>query len=90
MTTPKFFFIGRKALADTPERVKEALRLTPVAGVFVTCDLDAKLASELSEAVHGFHQPFAFVADFPFNIAHIDDQGKLVPGELPVIEEEKK
>lgn len=86
MEAPKLYFISRKALSERPERVKEAIRLTPLAGVFATCDLDAKLASEVSEAVHGFHQPFAVVADFPFELAHISDRGTLVQDELPVVE----
>lgn len=86
MSTPKFFFIGRKALADQPERVKEALRITPPEAVFVACDLDAKLSAQLTEQVIGGHRPLAIVADFPFDLALVDEQGRLVPSELPVVE----
>lgn len=86
MSAPKFFFIGRKALADNPERVKEALRITPVEVTFATCELDAKLASGVTDQVAGFHRPLAIVADFPFDLSYIDEQGRLVPTELPVVE----
>lgn len=83
---PKFFFIGRKALASTPERVKEALRITPVEGVFAITDIDAKLAADVSETVMGLHRPLAIVADFPFDLGYLDEQGRLVPSELPTVE----
>lgn len=86
MTLPKFYFVGRKALADTPERVQEALRITPVEGAFATCDIDAKLATKLTETVMGLHRPLCIVADFPFDLAYIDEQGRLVDTPLPVVE----
>jgi hypothetical protein len=82
---PKLILIGRKALADNPERVKEAIRLTPVEGTFVASELDALLAVAICPNVMGLHQPFAIVADFPFEIAAIVEGGKLIPGELPEV-----
>jgi len=85
VNAPKFYLIGRKALADHPERVKEAIRLTPVEGTFVASELDAMLAVAICPNVMGFHHPFAMVADFPFDIATITEGGRLVPGELPEV-----
>ena len=83
---PKLFLISRKALADSPGKVAEALRLTPITGVFAACELDAKIGAALSEQVMGFQTPFALVADFPFDIAYIDSDGHLVPAELKEVE----
>ena len=88
ITMPKLFFIGRKALADKKERVEEALRMTPIQTSFAVHALDAKLAEGLNAQVVGFNAPVAIVADFPFEIAYIDDNGSLVPGELPEITNE--
>ncbi len=88
VAVPRLFMFGRKALADKPERVAEALRLTPVQGTFVASEVDAMLAAAICPNVMGFHQPFAIVADFPFEMATIVEGGKLVEGELPEVPEE--
>ena len=94
VNAPKMIFIGRKALAKSPERVQEALRLISVAGTFAMSDLDAHLATVILPNVMGVHQPFAIVADFDFDIAAILEGGRVVPGELPEVpanpEEEQK
>lgn len=82
---PRLFLFGRKALADNPARVAEALRLTPVEGTFVASEIDAMLAAAICPNVMGFHQPFAIVADFPFDIATIVEGGKLIEGVLPEV-----
>jgi hypothetical protein len=88
VNVPKLFLIGRKALADSPERVIEALRLTPIQGVFVASELDALLADAICKNVMGLHQPFAIVADFPFEIASVNEGGRLVESKLPEVPEE--
>lgn len=85
VNTPKLFLIGRKALADRPERVQEALRMVTLGGTFAASDLDAHLATVVLPNVMGLHQPFAIVADFAFDICTIVEGGKVVPGELPAI-----
>ncbi len=83
LSTPKFVFIGRRALRDEPERVVEFLRTTPVTGSMASCALDAKLAECVCGPVMGATQTFGIVADFPFDLAVINDQGSLVAKELP-------
>jgi len=85
VNAPKLFLIGRKALADHPDRVREALRLTTLGGTFVTSDLDAHLATVVLPNVMGLHQPFAIVADVAFDICTIIEGGRVIPGELPEI-----
>lgn len=85
VNAPKLFLIGRKALADNPARVQEALRLVTLGGTFATSDLDAHLAAAILPNVMGFQQPFAIVADFAFDIATITEGGKVIPGELPEV-----
>jgi hypothetical protein len=85
---PKLFLIGRKALLKSPEKVQEALRLTPVSGTFVASDEDAKAALGICENVMGLLKPYAVVADFPFDIAAVTDGGAVVPGELPEVPEQ--
>lgn len=82
---PKLILIGRKALANSPERVQEALRLVTLGGTFAASDLDAHLAAVVLPNVMGLHQPFAIVADFAFDICTIIEGGKVIPGELPEV-----
>lgn len=89
MSAPKFFLISRASLKDHPERVAEALRITPPGATFAACDLDAKLALRIADPIAGLVQPWALVADFELpagTMAIIDDQGHCVPVELPVVE----
>jgi hypothetical protein len=90
VNAPRMFFLSRKSLADNPERVQELLRLTPIQGIFVASELDALLAAGLCDQVMGMHQPFAVVADFPFEVATLVEGGKLIPGELPEVTPEKQ
>jgi hypothetical protein len=85
---PKLILLGRKALADDPERVKEALRAINLAGVFVASDIDAMVTqnSEISPNIMGLHQAFAVVADFPFEIALVIEGGEVVEGNLPEVQ----
>jgi hypothetical protein len=84
--TPKMFLIGRRALSQSPERYKEALRLfLPLQGAFVCGELDALLAREVTENVMGLHQPFALVADLPFDLAAVLEGGELVEVKLPEV-----
>ena len=87
MGFPAYILISRKALADTPDAVKEALRLIDVGGALAASPEDAELARRhVSETVVGFHKPFVLVADFDGPIAVIDKEGKLTPLELSEIE----
>ena len=83
LESPRFILIGRKALNHDLARVKEAVRVTPPSAAFVSSDLDAKLAVDLGCEVLGTGTPIAIVADFPFDIATINEGGAVVVKELP-------
>ena len=80
---PRFILIGRKALAKDAARVLEALRIFPPTAIFAASDLDAKLAVGLDAQVVGTDTPLAIVADFPFDLATINEGGAVVNKELP-------
>jgi hypothetical protein len=83
---PKFILIGRDALSHRPDRVLEAMKLQEIAGAFATCDLDAKLAEGLFSPILGVKSaPFVIMADFPFDLAAITDDGEYVSLELPEV-----
>ena len=83
LESPRFIIIGRKALSHDKDRVSEALRVTPPSAVFVASELDAKLAIGLADDILGAGTPIAIVADFPFDLATINEGGAVVTKELP-------
>jgi hypothetical protein len=83
LESPRFILISRKALTHEAQRVAEAIRMTPPVSIFVASDLDAKLAAGLSEQILGTGAPIAIVADFPFDLATINEGGAVVSKELP-------
>lgn len=85
---PRFILIGRKALAHDAQRVLEAVRIAPPTAVFCVSDLDARLAVELSQPIVGTDTPLAIVADFPFDLATINEGGAVVTKELPQLPQE--
>jgi hypothetical protein len=88
LESPRFILIGRKALTHDAQRVLEALRVTPPSTVFVASDLDAKLAVGLADNILGTGTPIAIVADFPFELATINEGGAVVAKDLPPAPEE--
>jgi hypothetical protein len=80
---PKFILIGRDALSHRPEQVLEAMKMQKYAGAFATCDLDAKLLEGLFSPILGVNTPFIIVADFPFDLGSIQDDGSLTEMPLP-------
>jgi hypothetical protein len=89
LETPRFILVGRKALTNDTQRVLEALRVTPPTSVFVASDLDAKLAVGLADNILGTGTPIAIVADFPFELATINEGGAVVAKELPPFPEQE-
>ena len=88
LEVPRFILIGRKALAGDGARVLEALRITPPTAIFCASDLDAKLSVGLSQQIVGTDTPLAIVADFPFDLATINEGGAVVTKELPQLPQE--
>lgn len=88
LEVPRFILIGRNALAHDAQRVLEALRITPPTAIFCASDLDAKLAAGLSQQIVGTDTPLAIVADFPFDLATVNEGGAVVSKELPSLPQE--
>lgn len=83
LESPRFILVGRTALNHELARVLEAVRVTPPSVAFVASDVDAKLATDLAPEVLGTGTPIAIVADFPFDLATINEGGAVVVKELP-------
>jgi len=85
LNQPRFILISRSALTKSPERVAEAVRMTPIAGAFCAADLDAKLSQGVLDPQIGVTSAFALVADFPFDMAVVSEGGAVELQELPEI-----
>jgi hypothetical protein len=78
MVLPKFFLVSSRCTEAQMEEAQRAFALTPVDVALVARPHDVELAKNITERVTGIHRPIAIVADFPFPLQVVMDDGSVV------------
>ena len=77
MAEPKLYLISSRLTPEQVERAKSILDFTPIQGVIAMKPEDVIKAQEFCPAVIGLQQPMAILADFPGDLAVINDDGSV-------------
>lgn len=76
MSTPKLYLVSSRLRPEQYERVRQIVSFTPLKGVIALNKEDAEKAALLSaENIIGFVEAMAIVADFPGELACINEDG---------------